>query len=109
LIEPDDLPPEGERIWLKGYGPVRHVGGRFEFTDEGIEIVREGDVDVVHWVPKRGSVPTRLRTMDGDETGRAEPGVSEYAAGEIVQFERIGFARIDRHDSDESVAYFAHP
>ena len=109
LIEPDDVPPEGERIWLKGYGPVRHADGRFEFTDEGIEIVRDGDVDVVHWVPKRGSVPTRLRTMDGDETGRAEPGFSEHAADEIVQFERIGFARIDRHDPDESVTYFAHP
>ena len=109
VIEPDDVPADGERIWLKGYGPVRHVDGRFEFTDESIEIVREGNVDVVHWVPKDRGVPLRLRTMDGDETGHAEPGVSEYAADEIVQFERIGFARIDRHDSKESVAYFAHP
>ena len=109
MIEPDDVPADGERIWLKGYGPVRHVDGRFEFTDESIEIVREGNVDVIHWVPKDRGVPLRLRTMDGDETGHAEPGVSEYAADEIVQFERIGFARIDRHDSKESVAYFAHP
>ena len=109
VIEPDDVPADGERIWLKGYGPVRHVDGRFEFTDESIEIVREGNVDVIHWVPKDRGVPLRLRTMDGDETGHAEPGVSEYAADEIVQFERIGFARIDRHDSKESVAYFAHP
>jgi glutamyl-tRNA synthetase len=109
LIEPDDVPADGERVWLKGYGPVRHVDGRFEFTDEGIEIVRQGDVDVVHWVPEHDSVPLRLRTMDGDKTGHAEPGVADRTADEIVQFERIGFARIDRHEPDGTVAYFAHP
>jgi glutamyl-tRNA synthetase len=108
LVEQADLPPIGERVWLKGLGPVRHADGGFEFTDEGIEIVRDGDVDVIHWVPASESVPLRLRTMDGDETGHAEPTTTEHDPGEIVQFERIGFARLDRHDESESVAYFAH-
>ena len=108
-IEPDDAPDAGETVWLKGLGPVRYDGDAFEFTDDDIAVVREGDVDVIHWVPADGSVPLRLRTMDGDERGRAEPGIEAYDPDDVVQFERIGFARIDRHDGEESVAYFAHP
>ncbi|TKR27742.1 glutamate--tRNA ligase [Natronomonas salsuginis] len=108
-IEEDDRPAVDTRVWLKGLGPVRYTGDAFEFTDEGIEIVREEGVDVIHWVPAGESVPLRLRTIDGDETGRAEPGVRSYVSDDIVQFERIGFARIDRHDDAETVAYFSHP
>ncbi|CAI49938.1 glutamate--tRNA(Glu/Gln) ligase [Natronomonas pharaonis DSM 2160] len=108
-VEPDDVPADGERVWLKGLGPVRHEDGAFVATDDDIEVVRDGAVDVVHWVPAQESVPLRLRTVDGDEAGHAEPGIETYDADDIVQFERIGFARIDRHDDEESVAYFAHP
>ena len=109
FVEPEDVPPNGKRIWLKGYGPVRHTRNAFEYTGEEIDIVRGGDVDVVHWVPADENVPVRLRTMDGDEEGHAEPELAEYAADDIVQFERIGFARIDGHSKDETVAYFTHP
>ena len=107
-VEPDDAPESGETVWLKGLGPVRYTGTAFEFTDDDISIVREGGVDVIHWVPEAESVPLRLRTMDGDELGRAEPKTEAYESDAVVQFERIGFGRIDRH-GDESVAYFAHP
>jgi len=109
LVEPDDVPPEGQRVWLKGYGPVRYTDGVFEFTGDGIDVVREEDVDVVHWVPAEENVPLRLRGMDGDESGHAEPGIRGYGPDDVVQFERIGFARIDRHEDGETVAYFAHP
>ncbi|QLD87949.1 glutamate--tRNA ligase [Natronomonas salina] len=109
LVEPEDVPPNGKRVWLKGYGPVRHTRDAFEFTGEDIDVVREGDVDVVHWVPADENVPLRLRTMDGDERGHAEPGISTYTPDDVVQFERIGFARVDRHDDEETVAYYSHP
>ena len=109
LVERSDLPPNGQRVWLKGFGPVRHTRDAFEFTGEGIDIVRDGDVDVIHWVPADDNLPVRLRTMDGDVTGRAESGLAATDADEIVQFERIGFARIDEHGDGETVAYFAHP
>jgi len=108
-VEPDDVPPNGQRVWLKGLGPVRHTRDVFEFTGEDIEIVREGGVDVVHWVPADECVPLRLRTMDGTETGHAEPGVVAYGADDVVQVERVGFTRIDRVTDGEVVAYLAHP
>ncbi len=107
-VEPDDVPTSGETVWLKGLGPVRYAGATFEFTDDDISIVRDGGVDVIHWVPADESVPLRLRTMDSDELGRAEPKTAKYERDAVVQFERVGFARIDRR-GDESVAYFAHP
>jgi glutamyl-tRNA synthetase len=112
LVEADDLPADGERVWLKGYGPVRYADGAFAYTDDGIEVVREGGVDVVHWVPAEGSVPVRMRTMDGDVAGRAEPGLRGYAPDDVLQFERVGFARVDRvpeADDEPLVTYFSHP
>ncbi|WP_331233552.1 glutamate--tRNA ligase [Natronorarus salvus] len=109
LVEGEDLPGHGERVWLKGLGCVRHIRDAFEFTGEGIEVVRDGDVDVVHWVPVDGSVSVTLRTPEGDDEGRAEPGFVSTEEGEVVQFERVGYARVDSHEVERSVAYFAHP
>ncbi|KAA9407765.1 glutamate--tRNA ligase [Haloarcula sp. CBA1131] len=111
VVEGDDLPSHGERIWLKGYGCVRHTRDAFEYTGDDIDAVREEGVDVIHWAPADGP-QVRLRTMDGDVSGVAEPGLLDYDADEVVQFERIGFARLDEVADDpdtESVAYFTHP
>ncbi|WP_135822512.1 glutamate--tRNA ligase [Halostella litorea] len=115
-LEAADLPAEGGMLWLKGYGPVEYDGDGLRYTDDDISVVREGDADVVHWVPADGAVPTRLRTPEGDVTGYAEPGFADVAVDGMVQFVRVGFARVDAHDAPaerddadaESVAYFAH-
>ena len=108
LLEADDVPADGERVWLKGWGPVRREGDRLHHTDDTIEIVREAGVDVIHWVDAEANVPVRMRTMDGDVQGHAEPGVADYESDALLQFERVGFARVDRHEETETVCYFAH-
>jgi glutamyl-tRNA synthetase len=115
IVESEDLPQHGERVWLKGYGCVQHTRDALQYTGDDIEVVREGEVDVIHWVPAENSLETRLRTMDGDVDGYAEPGLDEYEADDLVQFERIGFARIDAFgwatgdDEFDLVAYYTHP
>jgi glutamyl-tRNA synthetase len=109
LVEADDVPPNGQRVWLKGLGCVRHTRDAFEYTGDDIDVVREEGVDVVHWVPADDSVAVRMRTPNGDLTGRAEPGFADTAVDEMIQFERVGFVRVDAHDDAESVVYFAHP
>lgn len=109
LVEPDDVPPNGKRVWLKGYGCVRHTRDAFEFVGTDIEVVREEGVPVIHWVPADDNRNLRLRTMEGDVCGHAEPAIADRNADEMVQFERVGFARIDRQEADRTVAYFAHP
>ena len=108
LIETVDLPDKGDRVWLKGLGAVRYEGDRFVATGDDIAVVRDGTVDVVHWVPADESVPLRMRTMEGDVFGFAEQGVAAYESDAMVQFVRVGFARIDRHDDVETVAFYAH-
>ncbi|MDZ7701714.1 MAG: glutamate--tRNA ligase [Halobacteriales archaeon] len=108
-LEPDDVPPNGERVWLKGFGGVRHIRDALEFVSDDLDLVREEGVDVVHWVPADGTRRVTLRTPDGDVVGEAEAGVADYPADELVQFERVGFARIDEQADGETIAYFAHP
>ena len=107
LVEPDDLPSEGDRIWLKGYGCVRYDDGAFTATGDDISAVREEGVDVIHWVPADNCVDVRMRTPGGDVTGHAEPAFADTAVDEIIQFERIGFVRVDDH-AEESVVYYTH-
>ncbi|MFB6079471.1 MAG: glutamate--tRNA ligase [Haloferacaceae archaeon] len=108
LLEPADVPADGERTWLKGYGCVRRAGDSLVWTGDDIDAVREGGVPVVHWVPADRSLPTRMRTMDGDVTGRAEPAFADAAVDEVIQFERVGFVRVDEQ-GEERVVYYAHP
>jgi len=52
-----------------------------------------------------------MRTMEGEVSGRAEPGFAERAPGEILQFERVGFVRVDDVDpagEAEAVVYYTH-
>ncbi|WP_281194301.1 glutamate--tRNA ligase [Halorubrum sp. F4] len=120
-LETSDLPPTGERVWLKGYGCVRHADDELVYVDDDIDVVRDGDVDVVHWVPAAESLETLLRTVEGDVRGYAEPGIADAGTDAVVQFERVGFARLDSFDpagtdepdgptgEEDLVAYFAHP
>ena len=109
LVEPDDLPSEGERIWLKGYGCVRYADGEFVATGDDISAVRDDGVAVIHWVPAESTVSVTMRTPDGDVTGLVEPAFAETEVNEIIQFERIGFVRVDSHDDESAVVYYAHP
>ena len=121
VVESSDLPNGGERVWLKGYGCVRYEEDELVYVDVGIDVVRDGDVDVVHWVPVDSGLETLLRTVSGDVRGYAEPAIADVDPDDIVQFERVGFARIDAFEpaatdeedgpvgSEDLLAYYAHP
>jgi glutamyl-tRNA synthetase len=110
LLEPDDLPEVGEKLRLKSLynvevvstdpPVVRHVGN-------DLSLVREGDASVVHWMSAVDgeTVEATLRTPNGDEEGVVEAAARDEA-GSVVQFERVGFARIEK--DEPFVAFFAH-
>ena len=121
LIEEGDLPAHGDRVWLKGYGCVRHTRDAFEYVGDDIDLVREEDVPVVHWVPADDNLETMVRTIEGDVTGYAEPTVADLDVDETIQFERVGFVRIDEFEpgpapvdygptgEEDLVVYYTHP
>ncbi|VVB51018.1 Glutamate--tRNA ligase [uncultured archaeon] len=61
----------------------------------------------IHWVQK--SHPLELVTPDGTKTGYAEDAVSSVKVNDIVQLERIGFARLDRQENGKTIFYLTHP
>ncbi len=113
LIEPDDVPAAGDRVWLKGYGCFSRAGDSLHWDGQDIEVVREEGVPVIHWVPADDNEPVRMRTPDGDVPGRAEASLRQCETGDLVQFERVGFVRVDEPsdegDGEETVVYYAHP
>ncbi len=65
------------------------------------------DIPKIQWVTH--GVQTHLVLPDGSEArGLAEPLVGSLKVDEVVQFERVGFARIDHVSKAEVRAYFAH-
>jgi glutamyl-tRNA synthetase len=62
------------------------------------------DVPKIHWVSTK-NVKVTIMMPDGKEVkGLAEPEVKKVKPDQIVQFERIGFARCDK----KGFFYFAH-
>ncbi len=62
------------------------------------------DTPKLHWVPE-GSIKASIVMPDGEiVSGLMEPAAEKIKPDQIVQFERVGFARCDR----KGLFYFAH-
>ncbi|MFX1605324.1 MAG: glutamate--tRNA ligase [Promethearchaeota archaeon] len=73
-----------------------------------VDEVRKIGGSIIHWIPKLDSVPVELTLVDGSvANGLGEPGIKDLAAGTFVQFERVGFAKINEV-GDTIKAAFAH-
>jgi len=65
------------------------------------------DIPKIQWVTH--GVETHLVLPDGSESrGLSEPLVASLNVDDVVQFERVGFARVDHVSKAEVRAYFAH-
>ena len=42
------------------------------------------------------------------KTGLGEKALNDLEVGDVVQFERVGFARLDEIADDELIFYYAH-
>lgn len=63
---------------------------------------------LIHWLPISAGVPCEVVMPDASTAkGTAENECKNLRVGDIVQFERFGFARIDAIDTG-LIAYFAH-
>lgn len=108
LIESSDVPAHEDRIWLKGLGCFRLTRDTFLWTGDDISAVRDEGVPVIHWVPSAQHRDVTLRSAGGDIKGHAEPSIDQLSVDSVIQFERVGFVRIDAIEEDRFVAYFAH-
>jgi glutamyl-tRNA synthetase len=85
-------------------GGIPHLS----YAGEALEDARRERAPIIQWLPANAKIPCTLHTQDGDVEGFCEPLVAGEV-GNVVQFERVGFARIDAVTDDGRVdAFFAH-
>ena len=97
---------KGQRIRLK-YLCTVEIEDTEPLIARIIEDKGEGGEDmIIHWVPDNG-IRVRVRKPECIEEGIGEPLIASEL-GNVVQFERYGFVRIDSVSDSVVVAYFTH-
>jgi glutamyl-tRNA synthetase len=88
---------------------VEYDHGRPHVTYAGDSLTdaRAAKAPIIQWLPVGEQVSCTLRTPEGDVAGACEPAVRDEIS-KVVQFERVGFAKIDSITDDGIVAYFTH-
>ncbi len=77
------------------------------YAGDDLATARAAKAPIVQWLPDGDGVPCTLRTPGGDRKGLCERGVLSEA-GHVIQFERVGFVRVDQAGPAGVTAYFTH-
>jgi len=79
-----------------------------DYHSETYQEAKAVEAPLIHWIPASTGVKTSVILSDATAVeGLAEDQCKTLKQGDIIQFERFGFARIDEVDG-HLVAYFAH-
>lgn len=69
----------------------------------------KGKAKLIHWLPKKEAV--KVEVLMDDNTivkGFGEKGLDDLKEGDIVQFVRFGFCRLDKIEPDKMIFWFTH-
>lgn len=121
-LHPDDK-KRGKRILKAGTdfllsdeidkGKIYRLIHLLNFKD-GKFISKEHDASLnaklIHWLPANDdNVKTEIVMPNADvRKGFAEKNVKKLKVGDIIQFERFGFCRLDKKGKDKFVFYYTH-
>ena len=102
-VEKDDFDTlNGKEVVLIGLGTV-HLGKKSIFLGKDIDYT----LPKIHWVSTPNIKITIVMPDGSKKVAIADPGVVQLKEGEIVQFYRVGFARLDKK-AEKIVFYYAH-
>ena len=79
----------------------------FSYGGDSLSDARAAKAPIIQWLPAQAAVPCTLLTQEGKMMGACEPEI-RFEVGNVVQFERVGFARIDYVDASGIRAYYTH-
>ena len=79
----------------------------FTYAGDSLADARAAKAHIVQWLPAQATVPCTILTQDGDIVGACEPAVRSEL-GKVIQFERVGFVKIDAVGDEGIVAYYTH-
>ena len=77
-----------------------------EYAGDDLQQAREKKAPIIQWLPAGYGTPCLIRKADGDVSGVCEPEVATWK-DRMIQFERVGFTRIDSVSPD-IIAYYSH-
>lgn len=84
-------------------------GDKVSYNSTSFEEARDLKARIIQWVPVEDNVNVKIVMDDASvKEGLGEGALADLEVGDIVQFERVGFARLDEIKDDELVFYFAH-
>jgi len=79
----------------------------FSYGGDSLADARVAKAHIIQWLPAQATVPCTLLTQEGEMNGACEPAVRSEL-GKVIQFERVGFVKIDAADASGVKAYFTH-
>ncbi|MEN4069563.1 MAG: glutamate--tRNA ligase [Methanobacterium sp.] len=84
-------------------------GGKAVYQSFDLEEARDAGAQIIHWVPADDNLEVEVVMPDASIVkGLAEPACKNIGVGDVIQFERFGFARLDEIMGDKLIFYFAH-
>ena len=79
------------------------------YHSTSFEEARDVKAKIIQWVPLKENIKASVVMDDASvKTGLVENTCADLEVGDVVQFERVGFARLDSKKDDELIFYFAH-
>ncbi|MDD1681387.1 MAG: glutamate--tRNA ligase [Methanoregula sp.] len=111
LLPKSEIVPGTAMVRLKDLFNVKiaweGMSPSFSYGGDSLADARAAKARIIQWLPAQATVPCTLLTQEGEMKGACEPQVRSDL-NKVVQFERVGFARIDSADMSGITAYFTH-
>jgi len=111
LLPVREITPDVTMIRLKDLFNVKIAWNgsipAFTYAGDSLADARAAKAHIIQWLPLQQSVHCTLLTQEGEMSGACEPAVKKEP-GNVVQFERVGFVKIDAAGNDGVRAYFTH-
>ncbi|MDR2966735.1 MAG: glutamate--tRNA ligase [Methanobacteriaceae archaeon] len=83
--------------------------GIAKYISKSFEDAKEKKMKIIQWVPANDNIKAKIIMDDASEIiGLCEADCKSLKKGDIVQFERFGFVKLDEIDNEELIFYFAH-
>ena len=111
LVPADDLDQGAAMLRLKDLFNVRIAKDQertqLVFAGDDLAEARAAHAPIVQWLPLGATLSCTLRRPEGDLDGVCETAVAA-SVDHVIQFERVGFVRVDSAGPDGVVAYLTH-
>ncbi|MBN1166674.1 MAG: glutamate--tRNA ligase [Methanospirillaceae archaeon] len=111
LLPAEEIRKRHSMVRLKDLFNVRlqYSGDTVTATYAGTDLkeARDARAPIIQWLSPGYGTLCRLLYPEGDISGVCEPVVQDLV-GQMVQFERVGFARVERSDSSGLTAVYSH-